>query len=168
MSSKPIVKVEGREFVMEQVFDAPKERVFQAFTEAERLKHWWGPRGWNLSACKVDLREGGIWHYCMKCEDQAQGEFYGMESWGKGVYREIIPGERLVYTDYFSDADGNEVEGMPATEVILEFSEQDGKTLVASRSVFESQEDLNSTLQMGMEQGIIETWERLGEYVEQP
>lgn len=166
MSHKPIIHVEGRDFVMEQTFNAPRKLVFQAFTEAEHLKHWWGPRGWTLNVCNVDLREGGVWHYCMKCEDESMGDFYGMESWGKGVYREIVPGERLVYTDYFSDAEGRETEGMPATEIFLSFEEQDGKTKVVSRSVFESEEALKSTLQMGMEQGIVETWERLTEYLE--
>ncbi|WP_223070436.1 SRPBCC domain-containing protein [Paenibacillus caui] len=166
MLNKMIIKVEGQEFIMERIFDAPKELVFKAFTEAEHLKQWWGPRGWTLSACNIDFREGGVWHYCMKCVDQNQGDFYGMESWGKAVYEQIVKGEKIVYIDYFSDAEGNEAEGMPATEVTLQFEEHEGKTKVLSRSKFESAEALKTVLDMGMEQGISETWDRLAEHLQ--
>lgn len=84
MSSKMITRVEGLELVLERVFDAPRELVFKVFSEAEHLKQWWGPRGWIVPFCSVDFRPGGVWHYCMKCVDEKQGDFFGMESWGKG------------------------------------------------------------------------------------
>ncbi len=95
-----------RVLVLERVFDALRELVFKMFKEPEHLKHWWGPRGWELPVCSVDFRPGGVWHYCMKCVDRNQGQFYGMESWGKGIYKEISEPERISYTDYFSDAEG--------------------------------------------------------------
>ncbi|MDU5949512.1 MAG: SRPBCC domain-containing protein, partial [Paenibacillus macerans] len=107
--------------VLERVFNAPRELVFSMFKEAEHLKHWWGPRGWEVTVCNIDFRPGGVWHYCMKCMDRNQGEFYGMESWGKGVYKEIDEPDRFVYTDYFSDAEGNVNEELPATVVAMEF-----------------------------------------------
>jgi uncharacterized protein YndB with AHSA1/START domain len=159
------VKIEGAALILERVFDAPHEQVFQAFSEAEQLKHWWGPRGWTLSACTVDFRPGGVWHYCMKCEDKNQGEFYGMESWGKAVYREIVANEKIVYTDYFSDAEGNEADGMPASQITVIFEQDAGKTKLVSRSVFDSSEALQTVLDMGVEQGIAETWDRLEEHL---
>lgn len=166
MSSKMITKVEGQELILERIFNAPRELVFQAFSEAEHLKHWWGPRGWTLTVCHVDFRPGGIWHYCMKCIDENQGDFYGFESWGKAVYQEIVKAEKIVYTDYFSDAEGNEAEGMPSTEVTLTFIEHEGKTKLVSRGKYASPEALKTVMDMGMEQGITETWDRLGEHLE--
>lgn len=166
MSNQTITRVDGKEFSLERVFDAPRELVFKAFTEAEHLKHWWGPRGWILSECKVDFREGGVWHYCMKCVDPNLGDFFGMEAWGKGVYLQIVPDEKIVYMDYFSDAEGNEPEGMPAGEVTLIFEDHEGKTKVTNRSKYADEESLKTVIDMGMEQGITETWDRLAEHVE--
>lgn len=165
MSTKMISKVEGNVLILEREFDAPKELVFKAFSEPEHLKQWWGPSGWTVPVCNVDFRPGGVWHYCMKCVDQNQGEFFGMESWGKGVYEEIIRNEKIVYRDYFSDAEGNEAEGMPSTRVTLLFEEQDGKTKLINRAEYDSSEALKTVLDMGMEQGITETWDRLEEHL---
>ncbi|MDB5055026.1 MAG: activator of Hsp90 ATPase 1 family protein [Bacilli bacterium] len=113
MSNKMITKAEGNVLTLERLFDAPRELVFKVFSEAEHLKHWWGPRGWTLTVCNVDFRPGGVWHYCMKCIDEKQVDFFGFESWGKAVYEEIVEPEKVILVDYFSDADGNEAEGMP-------------------------------------------------------
>ncbi|RCX17758.1 uncharacterized protein YndB with AHSA1/START domain [Fontibacillus phaseoli] len=166
MSNQTVTRIEGNEFILERIFDAPRGLVFKAFTEAEHLKHWWGPRGWTLSVCNVDLREGGAWHYCMKCIDENITDFYGMESWGKAVYKEIAAGEKIVYMDYFSDEEGRESDEMPATEVTLIFEDHDGKTKVTSRGKYDSEEGLQTVLNMGMEQGILETWDRLAEHLQ--
>ncbi len=166
MSNKMSVKVEGQEMILERVFDAPRELVFKAFSEAEHLKHWWGPRGWTLTVCNVDFRPGGIWHYCMKCIDENQGDFYGFESWGKAVYKEIEEAEKIVYVDYFSDAEGNEAEGMPSTLVTMTFVEHEGRTKLVSRGQYASAEALKTVMDMGMEQGITETWDRLEEHLQ--
>ncbi|RUT35664.1 SRPBCC domain-containing protein [Paenibacillus zeisoli] len=166
MSSPMISKVEGQELVLERVFNAPRDLVFKAFSEAEHLKHWWGPRGWILTVCHVDFRPEGIWHYCMKCIDENQGDFFGMESWGKAVYKEIVEGEKIVYVDYFSDAEGNEAVGMPSSYITMTFEEQEGRTKLTSRSKYDSVEALQAVLDMGMEQGITETWNRLAEHLQ--
>lgn len=161
MANAMIKKVEGSVLILERVFNAPRELVFQAFSEAEHLKHWWGPSGWELPVCNVDFRPGGVWHYCMKCVDKNQGDFYGMESWGKAVYEEIAAPEKIVYVDYFSDAEGNENETMPSTHVTLTFEEFEGKTKLVNVGRYASAEALQTVLDMGMEQGISETWDRL-------
>ncbi|UVI29209.1 SRPBCC domain-containing protein [Paenibacillus spongiae] len=152
-----------RVLVLERVFDAPRDLVFKMFKEPEHLKRWWGPRGWELSVCTVDFRPGGVWHYCMKCIDQNQGQFFGMESWGKGVYKEIVEPEKIVYTDYFSDAEGNTNDDMPSTECTLEFIDLGGKTKLVNRAEYVSAEALKTVMDMGMLQGITETWDRLEE-----
>ncbi len=166
MSTSMVSKVVGNELILERVFNAPRELVFKVFSEAEHLKQWWGPRGWTLTVCNVDFRVGGIWHYCMKCIDESQGDFFGFESWGKGVYQEIVEAEKIVYVDYFSDAEGNEAEGMPSTQCTLTFVEDEGKTKLINRAIYAPEEALKTVLDMGMEQGITETWDRLEEHLD--
>ncbi|MFD6510873.1 MULTISPECIES: SRPBCC domain-containing protein [unclassified Bacillus (in: firmicutes)] len=168
MSNNTMVsRVENdRVLVLERVFDAPRNLVFSMFKEAEHLKHWWGPRGWEIPSCTVDFRPGGVWHYCMKCVDQNLGQFFGMESWGKGVYKEIIEPEKIVYTDYFSDAEGNVNDSMPSTEMTLEFIDLGGKTKLINRAEYVNKEALKTVMDMGMLQGITETWDRLDERLE--
>ncbi len=89
----------GRDFVISRVFDAPRELVWSAFTDPERMKHWWGPKGFTVIASKMDLRPGGSYHYGMKAPD-------GTPMWGKFVYREIAPPERMVLVNSFSDEAG--------------------------------------------------------------
>ena len=84
-------------------FEAPRKLVFAAWTEPERMKAWFGPTGFTTPVVRIDLRPGGIVHSCMRAPD-------GKEYWSRGVYREIVPPERLVCTDSFSDADGNIVD----------------------------------------------------------
>ena len=88
-----------------RVFAAPRELVFRSWTEPERLKRWWGPKGFTTPFCAVDLREGGVFLYCMRSPE-------GRDFWGRGVYREIVVPERLVLAMSFADAEGNAV---PAT-----------------------------------------------------
>jgi uncharacterized protein YndB with AHSA1/START domain len=159
-------RIEGdRILVLERIFDAPRDLVFTMFKDPEHLKHWWGPNGWELPVCHVDFQPGGIWHYCMKCMDQNQGDFYGMESWGKAVYKDIIEPEKIIYVDYFSDAEGNIDENLPSTEVTLEFIDMEGKTKLVNRSKYVSAEALKTVMDMGMLQGITETWDRLKEHL---
>ena len=147
-----------REFVMERSFDAPRELVFQAFSACERVARWWGPKGWTLPVCQMDFRPGGVWLYCMRGPA-------GEEGCGKAVYREIVEPERIVYTDAFVDAAGNVLEGMPEMLITVEFAEHDGKTKLTNRAQFASAADLKATLDMGMVEGLTETWGRLEAYL---
>ncbi|MFC0211030.1 SRPBCC domain-containing protein [Paenibacillus chartarius] len=165
MTSQMLSRVEDEKvLVLERVFDAPRELVYRMFSEAEHLRHWWGPRGWEVTHCVVDFRPGGAWHYCFKCMDRNQGDFYGMESWGKGLYHDIESPERIVYDDYFSDAEGNLNTEMPATACTLLFEEEeDGKTRLINRAEYATADNLKMVMDMGMLQGITETWDRLEE-----
>lgn len=166
-ASPMISRVEaGKELILERVFKAPRGLVFDAFSKAEHLKKWWGPRGWEVPFCTVDFRPEGRWHYCMKCIDKNQGDFYGMESWGLGIYKEIDAPARIVYTDYFSDAQANINPNMPSTLSTLIFEEVEGGTKVIARALYGSEEGLKTVLDMGMLQGVTETWDRLAEHLE--
>lgn len=151
-----------RTYIMERVFDAPRALVFEAYSSAEHLKNWWGPKGWTLPVCEVDFRPGGTWLYCMKGPAEANH----MESWGKAIYREIVAPERLVYTDMFVDSEGNQLPNTPTLEITVHFEEIDGKTKLISQTLFDSAEALQAVLKMGMEQGFSETLDRLESYLE--
>jgi uncharacterized protein YndB with AHSA1/START domain len=155
-----VTRPSEREFVMERLFDAPRELVWQAWTKPEHLVHWWGPKGWTLPVCKIDFRPGGIWHYCMRGPA-------GEESWGKAVYREIVEPERIVYLDTFADEEGNPVEGMPEMVITVTFEALEGKTKVTAHAQFASAADLESVLAMGMVEGLTQTWDRLEAYLAQ-
>jgi uncharacterized protein YndB with AHSA1/START domain len=86
-------------FVTSRVFDAPRERVWKAWTDAAELKNWWGPRGFKVHTAKVDLRPGGTFLYGMTAPD-------GGDVWGKFVYREIAAPKKLVFIVSFSDPQG--------------------------------------------------------------
>jgi uncharacterized protein YndB with AHSA1/START domain len=90
---------QSSDFVISRVFDAPRDLVWKAFTEPERMKEWWGPKGFKVIASKMDLRPGGIYHYGMKGPD-------GSTMWGKFVFREIVAPQRLIFTNSFSDEAG--------------------------------------------------------------
>lgn len=86
-------------FVISRVFDAPRDLVWKCFTDAEHMKQWWGPKGVTVIHSKMDLRVGGTYHYAMKTPD-------GAVMWGRQVYREITPPERIVMISSFSDEAG--------------------------------------------------------------
>lgn len=128
---------QANELVIERVFDAPRERVWEAWTDPEQMKKWWGPKDFTAPTVEMDVKEGGKYLNCMRSPD-------GHEFWSTGVYREIVPMERIVLTDSFADADGNVVPGshygMPdfplETQVIVTFEDDEpGKTKMTLRHV---------------------------------
>jgi uncharacterized protein YndB with AHSA1/START domain len=157
-TNRPYSLPSDREFVVERVFNAPRVLVFEVFSKAEHLKQWFGPKGWSLPVCNIDFRPGGTWHYCML---GPQGE----ESWGKAVYHEIIEPERIVYTDVFADANGNRVKGMPEALVTLTFVALDDKTRLINHVRYNTPDELDAVLNMGMIEGLGQTWDRLEEYL---
>ncbi len=85
-----------------RMFDAPRDLIWKAWTEPEDFKKWWGPKNFTAPVAKIDLRVGGKYLGCMRGPD-------GKDYWSTGVYREIVPKERLVCTDSFADEKGNVV-----------------------------------------------------------
>ncbi|HYO87095.1 MAG TPA: SRPBCC domain-containing protein, partial [Candidatus Limnocylindrales bacterium] len=116
------------------------------------------PREWPLAVCKIDLRVGGKWHYAMKSSS-------GEEAWGLGIYEEVKAPERLVYSDAFSDPEGNLNPDLPVSKVAIDFEELSGRTRVVSVSTMASEADVETLVNMGMIPGITETWDRLEEYL---
>ena len=155
-------------FVISRVFDATREIVWKAWTEAEHLKHWWGPKGFTVVHSKIDLRPGGVFHYGMRSPD-------GRDMWGKFVFREIVKPERLVFVNSFSDEKGNVTRHPMHLAWPLEmlstitFTEQAGKTTVTVRWL-----PLNATVEErktfedgrpSMQQGWTGTMDKLDDYL---
>ncbi len=139
--------------VITRVFDAPRRLVFEAWTKPEHLARWWGPRRLTLSVCEMDFRPGGAWRFVLRAPD---GTDYGFG----GEYREILPPERLVYTFRFDGAPGAE-----AVET-LTFVENDGKTTVTNSMLHTSVENRDAHVRSGMEEGVLQTMERLAELLD--
>jgi len=125
-------KSDTSELVITRVLNAPRELVWKALTEAERLEHWWGPKGFTARVHKLDLRPGGTFLYSQHTPD-------GREMWGKWVYREIVAPERLVSVSSFTDDRGNPVRHPLLPNFPLEvlgvstFTEHQGKTTLVVR-----------------------------------
>jgi uncharacterized protein YndB with AHSA1/START domain len=122
----------NEQFVITRIFDAPRDLVFKAWTDRDRLMRWWGPKGSTMLTAKNDLRVGGIFHYSMRSAD-------GHEMWGKWVYREIDPPRRIVFVSSFSDEAGNITRHPFAPEwprellSTITFSEYQGRTTLTVR-----------------------------------
>jgi len=95
MREKPYPAAES-EFVITRIFDAPRECVFDAYTQPDRMARWWGSAGSTLVTAAMDLRPGGSYHYGLRAPD-------GGTMWGKFVFREIVRPQLLVYLNSFSD-----------------------------------------------------------------
>lgn len=154
-------------FLISRTFDAPRELVWAAWTETDRLMKWFGPKGSTMTHAKNDLRPGGTFHYAM--------QFAGSEMWGKWVYREIVPPERLVLVSSFSDAEGNVTRHpmsptwprqMLSTTTLIE---EGGKTTVTIdwRPLDATQEELDTFAKgkPSMNQGWGGTFDQLDEYL---
>ena len=141
-----------REIVMTRVFDAPRRLVFDAFSKPELLKRWFGPRGWSLIVCEVDLRVGGGFRFILR---SPEGNQMGM----RGTYREIDASYRSVHTESFDDFPGE-------SEVITELTERDGKTVLKATITYTSQEIRDAVIRSGMEHGAAESYDRLAELLE--
>lgn len=141
-----------REIVMTRAFDAPRRLVFQAYTQPEHLPHWMlGPEGWTMPVCEIDLRPGGAWHFVWRRSDGTEMEM-------RGVYREIVPPERLVSTESWG-AD------WPETINTLTLSEEDDKTTISVTVLYPSKEARDAALETGMKDGVSVSFDRLAEYL---
>ena len=157
------VQDDEKTLVVERLFQAPKSKVWAAWTNPELFVKWWGPRGWSTTVKHQDFTEGGYLLYGMKCEDPEQKEWYGKFSWGKSTYKRITPEDGFSYTDEFTDENGAPAPAMPAMDITLELREENGATRLVSITKFPSAEALKQTVEMGMKEGLTQTWDRLEE-----
>jgi uncharacterized protein YndB with AHSA1/START domain len=143
---------DGTDLVFERTFDAPRERVWHAFMDAESIPRWWGPHGTTTKVLELDARQGGKWHFVSSAADRDDVAFFG-------EFVEVVPPEHFTWTFMF-DVDGAGPQGGPET---FSFEDLGDRTTVTSRGHFGSVEALEGALAVGMVGGALETWDRLAE-----
>ncbi len=143
-----------REIRLTRLFDAPRQLVFDAMTKPEHVKRWWGclDDKHSVSVCEIDLRPGGAWRFVGRGPTGDYPAFYG-------VYREIVPPELLVYTEFFEPyPDGESV----VTQVL---TEENGKTRLTVTALYQSLEVRDMVVKTGMETGAALSYDRLEDLV---
>jgi uncharacterized protein YndB with AHSA1/START domain len=143
-----VTKSSARELIITRIFDAPRALVFEAWSKPAHMVHWFRPNGFTLPVCEMDFRTGGKYRLCMRASD-------GNEHYAQGVYREVVPVERIVWTSAFED--------MPGSEILttVTFADHEGKTKITVHQTFSFESDRTR----GARQGWTETLEHLAAYV---
>jgi uncharacterized protein YndB with AHSA1/START domain len=152
-SETTFTQISELEFVMSRVFNAPRDLVFEACSQPRHMGHWWGPRGYTLTTCDMDVRPGGSYRFVQRAPDGNSYAFHG-------TYQEVAPPERLVMTQIF--------DPYPMSELLVSLAFEDlgdGRTRLVDTMRFDSIESRDGSLSAGMESGARESYERLGEYL---
>jgi uncharacterized protein YndB with AHSA1/START domain len=151
-----IVAERGKqEVIITRVFDAPRDLVFKAYTDRNLIPQWWGPKRFTTTIDEMDVKPGGLWRFVQR---DAAGNVYAFH----GVYHEVRSPERIVDTFEF--------EGTPGHVSLETCTLEDigGRTKLTTRSVFQTVEDRDKMLREGMEEGVLETMDRLAELLKKP
>jgi uncharacterized protein YndB with AHSA1/START domain len=141
-----------REICLTRLFDAPRALVWEAMSKPEHIKRWWGclGEGYSVPVCEVDLRPGGKWRFVNRTPNGEMAAFYG-------VYREIVPPERVVFTEIF--------EPFPDSPSVVTsvLTEENGKTRITVTCLYPSADVRDMVLKTGMERGAGLSYDRLEE-----
>ena len=142
------------EIRLTRLFDAPRHLVFEAMSKPEHITQWWGRlgEGYSVPVCEVDLRPGGAWRFVNRTPNGDLAAFYG-------VYREVAPPERVVFTEIF--------EPFPDAESVVTavLTEENGKTRLTATVRYPSNEVRDMVLQSGMATGAGISYDRLEDVV---
>ena len=133
---------------MTRVFNAPRHLVFDALTKPELIRRWYGPVGWSMVVCEIDLSVDGAWRFVSRRPD-------GKQIGQRGVYREIVAPERLVNTESWEDWNPGE---LLVTTILIEHA---GTTTLTMTSLFPSPEVRDMLIKSGMTSGAAETYDKL-------
>lgn len=158
----------AKEFVISRAFDAPRDLVWSAWTQGERLAQWWGPKGCKVRVLKLEMRPGGMFHYSFEYQ-------LGKPMWGRFIYREIAAPERIVFVNSFTDMHGEIIrapikENWPL-EVLntVTFTEKNGKTTLTLRvkPINPTEIEYRTFLEMfdSLAQGYGGTMDQLGDHL---
>ena len=138
-----------RHIVVTRLFDAPRALVFEAWTKAEHVAHWWDPSGVPLAVCEIDLRQGGAFRWVNRAPDGGEGYVF------RGIYREIVPPEKLVFT----------APDSPERGATLVFAEDGKKTRLTITMECATRRERDAMLQMRVDAGTAQTLENLAAYL---
>lgn len=143
-----------REIVFTRIFDRPRHLLFEAWTKPEHLRQWWGCEGSTLTVCEIDLRPSGAWRLVMRMADGSEHPFHG-------VYREVAPNERLVYSECYDVPS----LGSPEWLTTILFEPFNGRTKLTHSILHRSVEVRDAHLRAGMEAGTTQALNRLEQHV---
>ncbi len=160
---------EMKEIVIERVFDAPRELVWKAWTDPEIVKKWWGPEGFSAPSIKIDFKVGGKYIFAMR---GPKGSEWDKVMYSSGVYKEIVPNEKIATTDYFSDEHGNKMNPVDfgqdpnspsEMKAVITFEDvENGKTkLTITYPRPENEEQFQAMLKSGMREGWMSSLNKL-------
>lgn len=164
-----------KQIIITREFNAPVEKVWQAWTDPEIIKQWWGPEGFSAPSIRNDLRVGGKYVYAMH---GPAGTEWDKDMYSGGEYKEIVPNEKLVVTDYFCDENGNKISPAESElespdfpdeqEVTILFEGQGGNTkLSIIYPQPETEAQWQAMLKSGMEEGWQSSLNKLAKAVEE-
>ncbi|EHQ30783.1 LOW QUALITY PROTEIN: Activator of Hsp90 ATPase 1 family protein [Mucilaginibacter paludis DSM 18603] len=151
-----IADKEKNKLTIRREFLATRQLVWDCYTKSELLNQWFAPKPFTTKTKSMDFSEGGHWHYAMV-------ELNGAEYWGYTAYIKIKPIDYYTSLDAFSNADGEINNDLPKAEWLVTFTDKDENALVETVVTYKSLSDLEQIIQMGMEQGMMATLEKLNE-----
>jgi uncharacterized protein YndB with AHSA1/START domain len=148
-----IIEPGRQDIVMKRVFDAPRDVVFEAYTDPANFSEWWGPRNLKTVVDRAEIKPGGRWRFLNIERDGTEHAF-------RGVYHDVVAPELLIYTFEYEPMAGE----VALEKVMLE--ELDGATQYTSVTVYSSVEGRDQMAESGMEEGAGETMDRFAELLE--
>ena len=139
--------LDSRKLTIRRRFNAPRSRVWRAYTDPDLLDLWWAPQPWKTETLRMDFRVGGSWHYSMNGPE-------GEQHFARMDFVEIEPEELFVAVDVFADSKGATNPDLPKQTFTTSFADEGATTQVVVVVDYESVEDLQKVIEMGMEQGV--------------
>lgn len=154
-----IANKDNNTLTMRREFAAGRQLVWDCYTRAELLNQWFAPKLFTTKTKSMDFKDGGHWHYAMIGPD-------GTEYWGYTEYNNVNPIDYYETSDAFSNEAGEINEGLPKAKWQVTFSDKGENTIVETIVHYASLADLETVLNMGMEEGMVSTLEKLDELID--
>lgn len=154
------VTTSERELTFSRTFRSTRAALFRAFTTPELLARWWGPPGWPMASCTLDLRPGGRWHYSLRAAD-------GREHWALAEYREVREPERIRYVERSSDPEGRITDEMPPALTTVTFTEEGPLATLTSHVAFPHVTARDRMVRRGMVEGFSRALDQLHDLLEE-
>ena len=167
MKTSFTISEDKKSLTVERQFKATQDTVWGAFSSSDMLDRWFSPRGWECTTKEFNFEDGGTWVYSFRCVDPEQKDFYGMEMPGMLTYDSINPKDSFGYTDTFLNDKGEVDESMPSSHTELTLTTNDDGTLMSFITTYASPEALDQVIEMGMKDGLNESFDKLEEVLGQ-
>ena len=153
------------ELVLEKIFLAPIDKVFEMFTNTNHLDHFWAPHGWELIHSTLDFKPDGEWFFGLSSTD-GHPESKNIENWGLSLFKEIKEPEVIEMVDYVTDEKGEIKRELPASKTRIELKAlDDNRTIIIGHKEYNSPDELIQLINQGLREDIASRWDRLSQYL---